>query len=461
MDALTLNPADAMALSGDLFRSARYCEAEGLLRAVLAAEPGNMAACHALAVCLTELDRAAEALPLLDRAGSLLREEMLALSANRGKALGEIGRTGEALAIFDGLVRAEPSSGLFLYDRGLMRMQSGDYAGAITDFDAALERNPGDDKARFGRGFAQLVRGHYAEGFRDYECRLKDDIADPGKPLWTGDQDIAGKTVLVLGEQGLGDGIMFGRYFPMMVERGAKVLAMMQSSVAPLMRDMKGVTLVGADPATWPPFDLWTWSMSLAWCFRTTAESVPAPLAIAYDEGRATHWRRRIARGIGLKVGIVWSGSPKSRYDAHRSIPLAQLAPLFDLPGVQLYSLQLGVRDHDRNAFKQFSARNNGARPLIDLAPDLTDFRETAHAMRELDLMVTCDTSVAHLAGTVGIPTLVMLTAFRTYWLWIEQRETSPWYPSVRTIRQQTDGEWGSVVARVRGEILAKQKLTA
>lgn len=518
MDATTdLNTADASALATDLYKVGRFAEAEGLFRALVTVEPNNVHYVHALAVCLIETDRPADSMPYLERAGILLRDEMLALSANRGKALGEVGRTKEAFAIFDGLVRAAPGEALFWYDRGLMRMQDGDYRGAIVDFDAALNRRPGDGKALFGRGFANLVLGNYADGFRDYECRLKDSIDDPGKPMWTGAEDISGKTILVIGEQGLGDGIMFGRYLPLMVARGAKVLAMMQPPVAPLMRDMAGVTLVGTDPTTWPPFDMWTWSMSLAWCFRTTAESVPAPISLTCDEGRATHWRRRIcgrisggnggAGGAGgnqgsgggggawgaagllggtsgsggggggqalhtrgaagggasfktpLRVGLVWSGSPKSRYDAHRSIPLAQLAPLFDLPGVQFYSLQVGLRDRDRNAFKQFSARNHAARPLIDLAADLTDFRETAHAMRELDLMVTCDTSVAHLAGTVGVRTLVMLTAFRTYWLWIEQRETSPWYPSIRTIRQETDGDWGPVVARVRYEILAKQQL--
>jgi hypothetical protein len=142
---------------------------------------------------------------------------------------------------------------------------------------------------------------------------------------------------------------------------------------------------------------------------------------------------------------LCWSGNPKSKYDQHRSIPLHLLAPLWGSHNVRFYSFQQAVRETDRDAFDKFD--------IVRLGSYLTDFRQTAHAMKCLDLMITCDTSVAHMAGTVGVPTWVMLTKFRTYWLWMKGRTDNPWYPSLRAFKQTTDGDWPGVVARIINDV--------
>ncbi len=452
-----LNVGESVVLADDLFLAGRYAEAAPIYAAVAEAGACGVHVAHALAICLGETARHEESLVWLSRAAALIRSEMIALTLNRGKALGELNRTQEALAVYDSLLLQAPGHPLAHYGRALMHMQSGRHREAIVGFDEVLALDPANDKAVFGRGFANLVLGNYAEGFRDYEARLKDDVVEPAAALWDGSQEIAGKTVLVLGDMGLGDCIMFLRFVPLMQARGARVVVAMNEAVRPIAAGLPGVIAVDGDRANWPKLDYWVRAMSLAWCFRVTAETVPAPTPLRFDPALLEDWRHHI-RGPGLKVGLVWSGSPQSRYDQHRSVPLDHLGPLFTVPGVTFYSLQLGVRDTDQPAFGELTRWRMSPLsnlPMVDLSPHLTDFRQTAHAMKCLDLVVTVDTSVAHMAGTVGVPTLVMLTAFRTYWLWIEQRETSPWYPSVKVVRQQQDGDWSGVVAAVREHIRA------
>lgn len=430
---IDIAPDQARQLAGELMLQDRFAEAATLWRGLLKAWPGNPLAMHALAICLLEDKRGAEALPLLDQAAAAHRDELVALAANRARALADTSRAEEALVLLDNILRTYPQHLPSYYNRGLVRLQLGQHEAAIADLDHVLEHEPGNDNARFGRGFARLVLGDYERGFADYECRLRDVIEEPTAPQWTGEQEVAGKAILVMSEQGLGDNIMFARYLPLLVARGAKVIVAVTEGVKPLLEHLKGVEVIDEDGR--PGCDYWVRFMSLAHCFGTRVDTVPPPLEL----DKSTPVFRQ--PGETFKVGLCWAGSPHSRYDEHRSIPLEQLRPLFDLPNTTFVSLQKEIRDSDRAAFEEFKARG-----LVDLAPTLTNFRATAHAMRHLDAMVTVDTSVAHLAGTVGIPTYVLLTAFRTYWLWIAQRRDSPWYPSISCIRQPRDGDWASVV---------------
>lgn len=449
-----LNVPDAIYLASGLFDDCHYEEAERLFHAAEQAG-GGYPAINGRALCLNEMERSAEALPLFDQAYAFLRDEMISLASNRAKALTEAGRCDEALLIYSGLMQSAPTP-LFRYNRALTLLQMGRHEETIAECDEVLRVEPDNDKARFARGFARLVLGDYERGFADYECRLKDDIKEPGVPLWTGEQSLTDKTILVHGEMGLGDNIMFMRYVPMMVARGAKVIIVVPESQKFMVDGIEGAEWRNADRATWPPLDYWVRFMSLAWCFRTTRETVQAPAPIKWDEDRLqAFWRalidltpaREFHMQLPKRVGLVWSGSRKSRYDQHRSIPLAELAPLLTVPGVTFYSLQLDVRETDQEAFANSR--------IVDLAPHLKTFEDTANAMKCLDLVITVDTSVAHMAGTVGVPTWVMLTTFRTYWLWIEKLKTSPWYPSVRVFRQERDGDWSSVVGQITGELTA------
>lgn len=454
MDAVALGPrtdlnvADAMTLATDFFSNGMFAEAERLFKAAATAG-GGYHAINGLAMALNELSRPAEALPLFDQAYAVLRTDMMALMANRAKSLMDLGRSEEALEIYDGIAQSNPRVLLVRYSRGLALLQMARHREAIEEFDFVLANDPEHDLARFGRGFANLVLGNYTQGFKDYEYRLKDTIEAPGVPLWTGAESLNGKTILIHGEQGHGDDIMFMRYVPLMVERGAHVLLVLHPGVRPLFEGMPGTTCFSEDRATWPKFDYWVRMMSLAGCFGTTVDTVPPPAPIELHPAHVNRFRDIVRNldegGCSFRVGLCWSGSPQSRYDSHRSLPLSEMAPLFRLEGVQFYSLQLGIRDRDRATFDGLF--------IGDLAPHLDNFADTAAAMACLDHIVTVDTSVAHLAGTVGVPTTVMLTAFRTYWLWLKDRELTPWYPSAHCIRQTTDGDWAPVIERVKNKL--------
>lgn len=445
-----LNVPQAAQLAADLFGARRFEEAERLFASILRADSGNFHAAHKAGICLGEQGRNEEALAYFNDAGAIMGGEMIALSCNRARALGELGRTAEAIAAYDSILRAHPDHVLSIEGRGLMKLQSSKYIEAIADFDEVLRRQPGNERALFSRGFANLALGNYADGFRDYEHRLKDDILAPDAELWTGEQELAGKTILVVGDMGHGDCIMFMRYLPRLVALGARVVVAMSEAVRPLAADVPGIEVVSEDRSTWPGLDYWVRTMSLAAAFRTTVDTMPPPTPLIFDPIRLREWRDCIGYGPGLKVGLCWSGSLMSKYDAHRSVPLKLLAPLFDAPNVEFYSLQVDVRGGDSEIMRGL--------PMIDLAKYFKTFRDTAHAVKCLDLVLTVDTSVAHLAGTVGVQTWVMLTAFRTYWLWIEKQQTSPWYPSVRLFRQRRDGDWPEVIARIGNEL---RRLTA
>lgn len=453
---LELNVADATKLAVDLFQAAKFKEAEGIFRALVENDPRDMNFAHMLGTTILEQsiipgepNRSEDALQWIDKAGEMCRNELVAITMNKGKALGEMGRTQEAFNIYDGLVRSFPRDPLMRYNRGLMLMQGGAMREAITDFDVALAMNPGDGKARFGKGFANLVLGNYDEGFRDYEHRLKDEIVAPEAAELTYDDlgNLKGKHVLIHGEQGHGDDILFSRYVPSLKARGAVVYMVLHPGVGPLLEG-HGVTVLSEDRTTWPRLDYWIRMMSLAYVFRTTENSVVQPLPINYDEDRRRYWRNITGHGRIPKIGLCWSGSKRSRYDAHRSMPLKKLAPLLQTPGVHFFAIQPDVRESDQAAFETFTRAGS-----LHEVGKLRDFADTACLMKELDLVITVDTSVAHLAGTVGVDTIVMLTAFRTYWMWIEKKTWSPWYPKIELVRQLTDGDWNPVLEYVADRV--------
>lgn len=441
-----LNARDAMQIAHELFSLADYDKAARAYQAVAILENGNFDAVHGVGVARLELKEFDQALTWLDRAGTVAITQLVAVALNKAVALGEMGRTHEAIGLLEGALQLSPNDPKIHFNLGVLRMQIELFDAAIQDFEKALSLDPSESygSAKYARGFSNLVLGNYLSGFEDFEHRSKDYV--PVEPQhgveWTGQQPLAGKTILVHAEMGSGDTIQFGRYLPLMVECGAKINAVVHPGLRPLFEGAQGITLYGEDEA-WPRSDYWVRLMSLARCFETTENSVPAPLSIVYDPSVMKRWRRVITQDT-INIGLCWSGNPKSKYDVHRSIPARLFEPLVAirerLP-IRFYCFQQQVRESDREGF--------AALGLMDVGPLLTDFRETAHAMKCLDLMVTCDTSVAHMAGTVGIPTWVMLTKFRTYWLWMIGRDTTPWYPSMSCLKQTTDGDWPEVMQRV------------
>ena len=353
----------------------------------------------------------------------------------------ESGDTLGSLARFDALVGKYPDHQAARLNRGIVRMQAMEMEGAIEDFDHLLRDGCGEFTAlvKFSRGFANLVLGNLKQGFVDFEYRKVRGELGPPKPDWDGKSSLKGKVVHIVGEMGYGDNLMFSRYIPMLQERGARVILSVPPTMRALMECIPGLTdLLTIDEL--PECDHRIRMMSLANVFGTDIDTVPPPTQFKLPAPIVRRWGAGLSKK--LNVGLCWSGSRESFYDKHRTIPLDAMSPLFDIPGVEFYSLVLDVREGDAEAFDRL--------PILDVGSKIKSFLDTACLVSQLDLVITVDTSVAHLAGTLGVPTWVMLTSYRTYWLWIKGRDDSPWYPSARSFRQSTDGDWDGVVARIK-----------
>ena len=275
-----------------------------------------------------------------------------------------------------------------------------------------------------------LSRGDFTRGFAEYEWRKRrasaTDKRDFAQPLWLGEGNIAGKTVLLHAEQGYGDTIQFVRYAPLVAARGATVVLEVQASLKPLLSGLPGVSAVVSRGEPLPPFDLHCPLMSLPLAFRTTLDTVPAATPYLHaPPDRDREMATRLA-GDGLKVGLVWSGSPTHKNDHNRSIALGKLAPLLGDEKIQFISLQRDLRDGDQKILR--------ALPNVQaLGPELQDFADTAAVISLLDLVIAVDTGVAHLAGALGKPVWVLLP-FIAEWRWLEGRDDSPWYPAARSV---------------------------
>ena len=452
---LTLHPADGMRIAEALFKERRFDEALKFFADVHAIEPENFAAAHGAGLALTELKRYEESSAWYDKAANISMTELMLCTLNKSVALGEQGKTEEAINLLNGLLRSHPNHAHALYNRGVMRMQQDDFSGALFDLEASLTIDPtcASGDARFCRGFSNLVLGDYINGFRDFEHRLHDNIK--GGPsqgveltpigLLNG---LQGKTVLILSEMGNGDMIQFGRFLPLLVERGANIIVVANAGIASIFRGQPGIE-VWPEDTDLPEADYWCHMMGLAYVFQITVDTVPPPLPIHYDDTISRRWQKTIQPDGVINVGLCWAGSLISRYDWHRSIPLELLKPLTDLAAsrkVRFFGLQQLIRASDADAADEL--------PILNLGQRLTDFRQTAHVLKLLDLVITVDTSVAHMAGTVGVPTWIMVTPIRTYWLWLKGRNDTPWYPSVQLIRQPVRGDWSSAIEVARNKLV-------
>jgi hypothetical protein len=293
--------------------------------------------------------------------------------------------------------------------------------------------------------------GDFAAGLRGREVRWKipsfSHIYPPlSRPIWLGDGDIAGKAILVCAEEGFGDTLQFVRYVPMLAARGARVLLMVQDALYPLLSGMTGIIhCLPRSAARLPAFDLHCPISSLPLAFGTRLDTIPAATSYlpAPASDRAQAWYKRLGAHDGLRVGLVWSGNPNHSNDHNRSIPLQMLARILDVDATFI-SLQKDARAEDRASLAQ--------RGIVDVAADLTDFAETAALISCLDLMISVDTSVAHLAGALSCPTWILLPYTPDY-RWLLDRDDSPWYPSVRLFRQDERRDYTSVVDQVRAEL--------
>jgi hypothetical protein len=293
-----------------------------------------------------------------------------------------------------------------------------------------------------------LLRGEFAAGWALYEWRwksqvLKQDAARrPSEPLWLGDAPVAGKTILVHPEQGFGDFIQFCRYVPQLEAMGARVILEVHAALMPVVATLATTaTLVTKGRDALPPFDLHCPVLSLPHAFATTPETVPSTVPyLAADAEKIAAWESRLGEKIVPRIGLAWSGSPTHTNDHARSIPLALLEPLLALP-IEFHSLQKEFRAADQAVLQ-------GLAMLHTHAAQLADFSDTAALVATLDLVITVDTSVAHLAGAMGRPVWLLLPQIPDY-RWMLERSDTPWYPTMRLFRQHKRGDWAGVIAEV------------
>jgi tetratricopeptide (TPR) repeat protein len=415
-------------------------------------QPDNLSALFSRARTLRALDRHEECLALYRRLHALAPEDPV-ICNNVGDALVRLQRFQDGLTWFEKALQLKPDSAEVLANKGMALYQLNRLDEALDAYAQAKVRDP--DSAGNIWQFAHLLlqTGNFAAGWAEREARWKIAGYSPQypklvQPKWLGKEAIAGKTILICDDEGLGDTLQFARYVPVIAARGANVILVVQDALCPLLSALPGISAcLPFSKGQFPPSDLHCPTMSLPLACGTTLETIPSasylpPLPAA----RVQAWDDRLGPRNRLRVGLAWSGNPHHKNDGARSMPFKTLLPLLVLDAT-FVSLQKEIRLDDRALL---DARTD----IIDLTPELTDFAETAALIENLDLVITVDTSIAHLAGTLGRPTWLMLS-YVGEWRWLTKREDSPWYPSMRLFRQDETRDYARVVERMRAELQA------
>jgi hypothetical protein len=418
------------------------------------ARPDHVAILQGRARCLRSLKRFEEGLADAMRAHALDPADPISCNS-AGNALLGLYRPEEALQWFDKALALQPSSAEIMLNKAGALSEVCRFEEALATYDHAAAVDPNNAKCVYYRSHLQLLTGHFEAGWQGREARWKVTglpIIYPrfSQPMWLGNGDIEGKTVLIYGDEGLGDTLQFARYVPMLVARGARVVLVVLDALHPLLSGISGIQQCRPYLSSGFPtaFDFYCPLMSLPLALGTELATIPPAEylpPLAPDRIRA--WEDRLGPHTRPRVGIVWSGNPNHNNDRHRSVPLRTMARLFDTRAT-FVSLQKDPRPHDK-AF--LTGRND----IVDLTAHLTDFVETAALISCLDLVITVDTSVAHLAATLGRSTWILLP-YLPDWRWLLDRDDSPWYPTARLFRQTATREYASVLDRMHSELLAE-----
>ena len=434
----------------------RYGEALLPLDRAVEMLPGEAEAHIQRGVALLNLERNTEAVESFDRALAL-RPKAPEVLNNRGIALTAAGRLPDALEAFIGAALLSGTSDIQT-NMGIVLKSLGRYREAAESFGRALDRNPRDSAAKFALAFLDLTLGKFNLGWPLYEARFDvPALRNPARrfdmPRWQGSEPLEGRTLLVHAEQGLGDVIQFCRYLPLLEARGAKVVFEVMPSLKALLRTLPGgIRLVGRGEPL-PGCDYYCPLLSLPLAFKTQLETIPAQTPyLAAEPDRVAAWAERLRPVPGLRVGIAWQGNlevEKLIWARGRSMPLAALEPLTQLPGVSLVALQKGP---GLEQLPQVSFADRIVELGADLDAGADAFLDTAAVMASLDLVISTDTSILHLAGALGRPSWAALT-FSSEWRWLLERSDSPWYPTMRLFRQTADGDWDAVVRAMVAEL--------
>jgi tetratricopeptide (TPR) repeat protein len=434
--------AHALYFLGHLaYQQNRPDEAIWFLARSLAINPDHARARNDLGEALRLLGRNEAALPHLERAIAL-EPSLSHAYGNLAMVLLALDRPEDALRHAQESLRRSADKAVAHCDLGSIFGRLNRAQEAVRQYDLALGLDPGNPRARYFRGIMRLALGMMPDAWADHEARLEMRAVLSGtrafdRPRWTGAQDLAGRTILLHAEQGLGDTIQFVRYAPLVAARGARVLVEVQQGLGSLLNHTGFAVFELGDAL--PAFDLHCSLVSLPAAFATSQASIPASVPyIAPAPDTVAAWARRLGPWRKMRVGFAWSGSAGHAADTDRTMPLDTLAPLLGRGDIECHAVQRDIRDSDRDAMRAFLH-------LADHSAALTDFEQTAGLLAQMDLVITVDTAVAHLAGAMNVPAWVMLP-HAADWRWMRDRDDSPWYPSVRLFRQKRRGEWASVI---------------
>lgn len=400
-----------------------------------------------LGVALFRLGSFEDALVAFDAA--LSRAPRMAEAHNgRANVLRRLGRTEEAIAAYSAAIDCNPAFADAYSNRGVAQQFLRRYTEAIADYDAALTISPANADAHWNRALVLLLRGDYETGWPAYEWRWKSAAMRHlartfAVPQWRG-EDIAGKTILIHAEQGLGDTLQFCRYVPLVAARGARVVFQVHRALVSLLAKLEGAAqVIGADD-TIPPVDIHCPLMSLPAAFQTTVDTIPARVSyIKVDPMVPIVWSARLGPRNGRRrVGLVWAGRPENQNNHNRNLPVENIAPWLDL-GLEIHCLQKDVVYADRG----WAA----PRGVIFHDHELESMNDTAGLVANMDAVIAVDTAMAHLAGAMGRPTWVLLS-YAADFRWLTHPTECPWYATARLFRQETPGDWQGVADAVSGE---------
>ena len=460
--AVQLKPDKAelwTALGRALVDLERKSEALLSFQHALALNPHSWDAAHESGTLLNQMGRREEALAHFMRCAELKPNHAADDATtfnNIGNTLQMLGRGEEALPWLDRALDARPDFAEALSNKALALTQLRRFDEAFACYARVKALAPDHAVSNWNAALLHMLTGDFEAGWVGREARWQIPSLSAAypkftEPMWLGEENIAGKTILVAADEGLGDALQFVRYLPEVAAQGARVILVAHDALCPLLSAMPGVAQCipkSAAAAGVPPFDFHCPLGSLPLAFRTRLDSVPAdiPYLPPLAADRIKVWEDRLGPHDKLRVGLVWSGNPEHKGDHHRSTTLQAYSTFLDLDATFI-SLQKDPRPHDKATLLERTE-------VVDLTAHLTDFVETAALISCLDLVITVDTSVAHLSGALGCPTWILLPYTPDY-RWLLGRDDNPWYPTVRLFRQGPSLDYAPVIDRVRAELSA------
>lgn len=424
-------------------------QARALYEQVLRFQPRNHDALHLLGVIAGQSNDPQRAVELIGKAIQI-NPKVAGFYSNRGNALKDLQRYEEAVASYDKAVGLKPDFAEVHYNRGIVLQELGRLAPALSSYQKAIAARPDYAEAYWNRALVLLLSGDFAKGWKEYEWRFKREKNYIEKrvfaqPLWLGKESLQDKTILLYSEQGLGDAIQFGRYAKLVADLGAKVILEVKDPLLGIMGTLDGVDTLVEKGTALPSFNYHCPLLSLPLAFNTRLDSIPAPSRyLSSDRDRVAKWQAKLGEKQAPRIGLVWSGNAQHINDTRRSVRLADLIGGLTT-ACEYVSLQKEVRDGDMQFLKSHAE-------VRHFGDELSDFGDTAALCDLMDIVISVDTSVAHLSGALGRPTWIMLP-FSPDWRWLTERDDTPWYQSARLYRQEKIGDWARVFARLNADL--------